>query len=90
MSSSSEGSIANSYDRDQALDGETLSPTGMQVDGDEYVVEPQEGEPDDVAIINTDEDGEQAAALPTADNCMSSILAKKWVAILNYSLQMRR
>jgi hypothetical protein len=51
MSSSSECSIAYSCDRDQALDGETLSPTGMQVDGDEYVVEPQEGEPDDVAIM---------------------------------------
>lgn len=71
MSSPSEGSIADSCDPDQALDGETLSPTGMQVDGDEYVVEPQEGEPDDVAIINTDDDGGPAAALPTADNCMS-------------------
>lgn len=90
MSSSSEGSIANPYVRDQALDEETLSPTGMQVDGDEYVVEPQEGEPDDVAIINTDDDGGQAAALPTADNCMSSVLSKKWVAILNHSPQMRR
>lgn len=72
MSFPSEGSIAYSYGGGQALDGETLSPTGMQVDGDEYVVEPQEGEPDDVAIINTDDDGVQAAALPTADNCMSS------------------
>lgn len=76
MPNPSDGTIANPSDPDQALDGETLSPTGMQVDGDEYVVEPQEGEPDDVAIINTDDDGGLAAPLPTADNCMSSLLSK--------------
>lgn len=65
-------SIANPCHRNQALDEETLSPTGMQVDGDEYVVDPQEGESDDVAIINTDDDGVETAALPTADNCTSS------------------
>ncbi|KFX95987.1 hypothetical protein V490_03572 [Pseudogymnoascus sp. VKM F-3557] len=66
---------------DQALDGETLSPTGMQVDGDEYVVEPQEGEPDDVAIINTDDDGGLAAPLPTADNyeAMKSVVLPRLV-----------
>lgn len=90
MSSSSADPVANAYDSDQALDEETLSPTGMQVDGDEYVVEPQEGDPEDVAIINTDDDGVQTAALPTADNCMSPVLSRKWVAILNYSPQMRQ
>jgi sugar lactone lactonase YvrE len=77
---------AYSSDSDQAFDGETLSPTGMQVDGDEYVVEPPESENDDVAIINPDDDGEQLVALPTADNCMSSVFSNKWVAILNHSL----
>lgn len=80
------GPEAYSSDSDQAFDGETLSPTGMQVDGDEYVVEPPESERDDVAIINPDDDGEQLAGLPTADNCMSSVLSRKWVAILNRSM----
>jgi len=43
----------------------------MQVDGDEYVIEPPESERDGVAIINPDDDAaEQVAGLPTADDCM--------------------
>jgi hypothetical protein len=45
----------------------------MQVDGDEYVMEPPESERDAVAIINPDDDvAEQIAGLPTADDCMFS------------------
>jgi hypothetical protein len=68
MSSSSPE--AYSSESDQTFDAETLSPTGMQVDGDEYVIEPPEDERDDVAIINPDDGAEQLAGLPTADDCM--------------------
>lgn len=67
---------AYSSDSDQTFDGEALSPTGMQVDGDEYVIEPPESERDDVAIINPDDDAEKVAGLPTADNCMSSVSSR--------------
>lgn len=52
----------------QSYDPEIESPNDMIVDPDEFVVEP-ESERDDVAIINPDQDGDQAG-LPRADDCM--------------------
>ncbi len=50
------------------------SPNDLQMDADEYVVEPPESEKDDVAIINPDqlssESVEQLPDLPLADDCM--------------------
>jgi len=69
MSSSSPEAYPSEFH--QTFDAETMSPTGMQVDGDEYVIEPPESERDGVAIINPDDDAaEQVAGLPTADDCM--------------------
>jgi hypothetical protein len=55
----------------QSFDAEIQSPSGMQIDGDEYVIEPPESGLDDVAIINPDEDVDQVPGLPRADNCKS-------------------
>lgn len=75
---------AYSFDSDQTSDAEALSPAGMQVDGDEYVVEPLEGEQDNVAIINPDDDAEQVAGLPTADDRMCSGSLRIRAVILNH------
>lgn len=85
MSSSSSEAYPSEFH--QTFDAETMSPTGMQVDGDEYVIDPPENERDGVAIINPDDDdaAEQIAGLPTADDCMSWYPSSIWRPVLNAS-----
>ena len=60
----------------QNLDLGVHSPNGMLLDPDEFVVDPLEGEKDDVAIINPDSlgsDTDLPDAAPMANDCMFSL-----------------
>lgn len=61
------------------------SPNDMQIDGDEYVIEPPESEKDDVTIITPDEfsgdSAEQLPQLPLADDSMLYVLTSSSACI---------
>jgi hypothetical protein len=57
----------------QDLDAQTLPTVDMDVDGDEYVVDPAESEKEDVMILTPEDVPDQVESVLMADNCKCSI-----------------
>jgi hypothetical protein len=61
---------ADMHDALQTFDSEVPSPETMQLDPDEYIIDPPLDEKDDVAIITPEEPMDDAEDdLPKADDC---------------------